>query len=106
MQCSGAFTALPAFLHVVLKSSKLATDPSIFTVPATKEFIFLFKTSTRTLKLPAINLLKQKQKKNRKVELYFELHTNCACGSNMTFTKSEKVVDIVISISYGHILEF
>lgn len=104
MQCSGTFTALPAFLHVVLKSSKLATDPSIFTVPATKEFIFLFKTSTRTLKLPAIKLLKQK--KNRKVELYFELHTNCACGSNMTFKKSEKVVDIVISISYGHILEF
>lgn len=104
MQCSETFTALPAFLHVVLKSSKLATDPSIFTVPATKEFIFLFKTSTRTLKLPAINLLKQK--KNRKVELYFELHTNCTCGSNMTFTTSEKVVDIVISISYGHILEF
>ena len=105
MQCSETFTALPAFLHVVLKSSKLATDPSIFTVPATKEFIFLFKTSTRTLKLPAINLLKQK-KKQKKVELYFELHTNCACGSNTTFTKSEKVVDIVISISYGHILEF
>ena len=104
MQCSETFTALPAFLHVVLKSSWLATDPSIFTVPATKEFIFLFKTSTRTLKLPAINLLKQK--KNRKVDLYFELHTNCACGSNMTFTTSEKVVDIVISISYGHILEF
>jgi len=104
MQCSETFTALPAFLHVVLKSSQLATDPSIFTVPATKEFIFLFKTSTRTLKLPAINLLKQKE--NRKVELYFELHTNCACGSNMTLTKSEKVVDIAISISYGHILEF
>lgn len=92
MQCSETFTALPAFLHVVLKSSQLATDPSIFTIPATKEFFFLFKTSTRTLKLPAINLLKQKKKTEK-----WNSILNCIQTVHVAVTRhSQKVKRLLI----------